>query len=227
MPTLKELHTQARAYGLRKWSKLKKSDLRMAIAKVRAAGSQKRLQRAMKTGRFSAITGDVLNPQKKDRRRHELAMLDREVDLSLRAGKKVPAVKRARLRRQLAEREEKPHLHGLTRSWKETLARAIARRGTEILRDRPLRSVKEYQDEILDQFVDAPEQSQFHQTPTVIGNLLRGWEMHASETQGADPKTFLEGVRPQIREKLEEEIRALGGIKFHFSLKIQLRKDRP
>ena len=44
---------------------------------------------------------------------------------------------------------------------------------------------------------------------------------------GADPRAFLEGVRPQIRAKLEEEIKALGGIKFQLALKVQLRKDNP
>ena len=40
-----------------------------------------------------------------------------------------------------------------------------------------------------------------------------------------DPKTFLEGVRPQIHSKLEEELQALHGIKFQLSLKVQLSKD--
>ena len=44
---------------------------------------------------------------------------------------------------------------------------------------------------------------------------------------GADPRAFLEGVRPQIRAKLEEEIKALGGVKFQLALKVQLRKDNP
>ena len=41
---------------------------------------------------------------------------------------------------------------------------------------------------------------------------------------GADPRAFLEGVRPQIQAKLEEEIKALNGIKFQLALKVQLRK---
>ena len=44
---------------------------------------------------------------------------------------------------------------------------------------------------------------------------------------GADPRAFLEGVRPQIQAKLEEEIKALNGIKFQLALKVQLRKDNP
>ena len=42
---------------------------------------------------------------------------------------------------------------------------------------------------------------------------------------GADPRAFLEGVRSQIWAKLEEEIKALNGIKFQLALKVQLRKD--
>ena len=44
---------------------------------------------------------------------------------------------------------------------------------------------------------------------------------------GADPRAFLDGVRPQIRAKLQEEIKALNGIKFQLALKVQLRKDNP
>ena len=44
---------------------------------------------------------------------------------------------------------------------------------------------------------------------------------------GADPMAFLEGVRPQIQTKLEEEIEALNGVKFQLALKVQLRKDNP
>ena len=44
---------------------------------------------------------------------------------------------------------------------------------------------------------------------------------------GADRRAFLEGVQPQIRAKLEEEIKALNGIKFQLALKVQLRKDNP
>ena len=44
---------------------------------------------------------------------------------------------------------------------------------------------------------------------------------------GADPKEFLEGFHPQVYDKLEEEIRALNGIKFQLALKVQLRKTGP
>ena len=44
---------------------------------------------------------------------------------------------------------------------------------------------------------------------------------------GADPRAFLEEVEPRIHDKLEEEIKALGGIKFQLALKVNLRKDNP
>ena len=47
-------------------------------------------------------------------------------------------------------------------------------------------------------------------------------EWHSLEV---DPKTYLEGVRPQIHSKLEEELQDLHGIKFQLSLKVQLSKD--
>ena len=69
----------------------------------------------------------------------------------------------------------------------------------------------------------------FRRTPWTIGNFLRGWQMNVPQGQPlrADPLTFLEGVRPQIRQKLTEEILAIKGVKFQLALKVQLRKDRP
>ena len=51
--------------------------------------------------------------------------------------------------------------------------------------------------------------------------------MDASERYGADPRAFLEKMRPRIQKKLEEEIRALNGIKFQLALNVQLRKTGP
>ena len=49
--------------------------------------------------------------------------------------------------------------------------------------------------------------------------------MPQGHPQGADPRTFLESVEPQIREKLEEELEALGGgLKFQLALKVELVK---
>ena len=44
---------------------------------------------------------------------------------------------------------------------------------------------------------------------------------------GAVPKAFLEGLRPEIYDKLEEENRALIGVKFQLNLKVQLQKTGP
>ena len=67
----------------------------------------------------------------------------------------------------------------------------------------------------------------FKQTRWTIGSFLRGWQMDAPERYGADPRASLEKMRPRIRKKLEEEIRALNGIKFQLALKVQLRKTGP
>ena len=55
---------------------------------------------------------------------------------------------------------------------------------------------------------------------------MRLAEVPQGYPHGADPRAFLGGVRPQIRAKLEEEIKALG-FKFQLALKVQLRKDNP
>ncbi|NPA76341.1 MAG: hypothetical protein GXN93_01125 [Candidatus Diapherotrites archaeon] len=76
---------------------------------------------------------------------------------------------------------------------------------------------------------------EFHRTPWVIVNFLRGWQMDVlatsrrdvSDMVAADPQAFLEGVRHKIRKKLEEEIRDLGGVKFQLALKVALRKTGP
>ena len=72
-----------------------------------------------------------------------------------------------------------------------------------------------------------PRASWFRRTRWVIGSFLRGWQMDVPQghPHGTDPRAFLEGLRPQIRAKLEEEIKDLNGIKFQLALKVQLRKD--
>ena len=74
-----------------------------------------------------------------------------------------------------------------------------------------------------------PRQLVFRRTRWVIGSFLRGWQMDVPQghPDGADPRAFLEGVRPQIRAKLEEEIKSLNEIKFQLALKVHLRKDIP
>ena len=119
---------------------LKKNDLIKAIAEVHNAEFIKRLQRAQKTGRHSAIWGDVENPHKKGPRDRELVQIKDEVDAALWANKYTAAVEKKPLlwqkpMTQITGRLVKPHLHGLTRSRKETLAQAIKREGADILKD--------------------------------------------------------------------------------------------
>ena len=44
---------------------------------------------------------------------------------------------------------------------------------------------------------------------------------------GADPRDFLEDVRPKIHQKLVDKILALNGVKFQLALRIQLPKTNP
>ena len=132
MATLEELRALAKDYGLPGGSKLKKDDLIKAIAEVHTAEFIKRLQRAQKPGRHSALLGDVEDPHKKGRRGRELVQVKDEVDAALRAKRYISAVKKKPLLRQqplkqITDRLQKLHLHGLTRSKMETLARAIKR----------------------------------------------------------------------------------------------------
>ena len=93
-----------------------------------------------------------------------------------------------------------------------------------------MRLTADYQQKILDLFDVASNKKNlaFRQTPWAIGCFLRGWQMDAPERYGADPRASLKKMRPpRIRKKLEEEIRALSGIKFQFALKVQLRKTWP
>ena len=137
MTTLKELRALAKYYGIPGRSNLKKNDLIKAIADAEFI---KRLQRAQKMGRHSAIPGDVENPHKKGRRDCELVQIKDEVDAALRANKYTTAVEKKpflwqKPLKQITGRLVKPHLHGLTRSRKETLAQAIKREGADILKD--------------------------------------------------------------------------------------------
>ena len=95
-----------------------------------------------------------------------------------------------------------------------------------ISRQKVLRSVEEYQDEILDLFAMKEEKLVFRQTPWVIGSFLRGWQMDDPKGH-ADPRAFLEEVEAQIHDKLVEEIKVLNGVKFQLALKVQLQKDKP
>ena len=59
----------------------------------------------------------------------------------------------------------------------------------------------------------------FRQTPWVIRNFLRGWQMDVPESQPsrADPRAFLEGVRPCIHLN-EEELEDLKEVNFQLAL---------
>ena len=94
--------------------------------------------------------------------------------------------------------------------------------------DPVVKQPKTFQKDILDHPLEQ-EGLVFRRTQWAIGDFLRGWQMDVPQGHplGADPLTFLEGVRPQIRQKLTEEILAIKGVKFQLALKIQLRKDRP
>ena len=57
---------------------------------------------------------------------------------------------------------------------------------------------------------------EFERSKWVVGRYLRGWEVVVPQghSLSADPKSFLEGVRPQVMLKLKEVVAALQGIKF-------------
>ena len=66
MPTVKELRELAKSYGLRGYSTLRKPGLIRLIAEARApAVLRERLKRALNTGRYPALRGDIVNPYKK------------------------------------------------------------------------------------------------------------------------------------------------------------------
>ena len=104
-------------------------------------------------------------------------------------------------------------------------------------RDVPTAEMDAYIEEILSEMpgewpIPAPRRRRPIPAPRtrwVISSFLWGWQMDVPQghPHGADPRAFLEGVRPQIRAKLEEEIKALNGIKFQLALKVQFRKDNP
>ena len=132
------------------------------------------------------------------------------------------AVKK-RLLKPLAPRKYRPSPP--PRKAKDRKKKAVEIEFDPISRQKSLRSVKEYQDEILDLFAekDAGELA-LRPTPWVIGRFLRGWQM---EGRGADPRAFLEEAKPHLNEKLVEELAALNGVKFQLALKVSLRKDKP
>ena len=135
----------------------------------------------------------------------------------------IPEAVKRRLLKPLQPRKYRPIPP--PRRAKERKRKAIQEEFDPIPSHKVLRSVKDYQDELQGLF--EPEELAFRQAPWALGNFLRGWQMDVPQghPQGADPRTFLESVEPQIREKLEEELRALrGGLKFQLALKVELVK---
>ena len=122
MATVKELREQAKSYGLRGYSTLRKPGLIRLIAEARAPVFLERAVRARKTGRYPALTrGDVDNPHKKAQRIRELRQLDDEVTAALRANKYAQTIKaqpRQWLKplRQLSRRLKWQTHHGQTKS---------------------------------------------------------------------------------------------------------------
>ena len=51
-------------------------------------------------------------------------------------------------------------------------------------------------------------------------------DMPQGHTHGVDARLFLEEVRQQIEDKLQEELRALKGVKLKLALRIQLQKSK-
>ena len=121
---------------------------------------------------------------------------------------------------------------GLSALGKERPTPALQKCTTPTPAQRKQRPMRLMTDEELDKLIeeiyeDMPAPSLvFKKTCWAIGDHLRGWQMDVPEGYelGADPKSFLEGVRPQIRKKLTEEILVLKGVKFQLALWVQLSK---
>ena len=139
------------------------------------------------------------------------------------------------------QRRERP-TPALRQRW-EPSTLAPRQQPTPAPRDVPTAEMDAYIEEILSEMpgerpIPAPHRRRpipvtlqlvFRRTRCVIDSFLQGWRMDVPQghPHGVDPRAFLEGVRPQIRAKLKEEIKALNGIKFQLALKVQLRKDNP
>ena len=141
----------------------------------------------------------------------------------------IPEAVKGRLLKPLQPRKYRPSPP--PRKAKERKRKAIEKEFDPIPRHKVLRSVKDYQDEIQGLFAEnKTDELTFRQTPWALGNFLRGWQLDVprGHPQGADPRAFLEGTESQIRRKLEEELRTLGGgLKFQLALKVDLVKVNP
>ncbi|KAK3772394.1 hypothetical protein RRG08_031418 [Elysia crispata] len=139
----------------------------------------------------------------------------------------IPEAVKRRLLRPLQPRKNRPI--PLPRRAKERKRKAIQEEFDPIPRQKVYRSVGDFQKELQSLF-EEPEELAFRRARWAIENFLRSWKMGVPQghPQGADPRTFLESVEPQIHEKLEEELRVLrGGLKFQLALKVELVKVNP
>jgi len=125
MPTVKELREQAKSYGLRGFSTLRKHGLIRLIAEARASIFGERLERALKTGRYPALRGDIDNPHKKAQRIRELHQLKDEVIAALRAQKYEREIEKSpRKRLKILQRHAKRvmrHIATSRRLWKTVI----------------------------------------------------------------------------------------------------------
>ena len=114
----------------------------------------------------------------------------------------IPEAVKRRLLKPLQPREYRPIPP--PRKAKARKRKAIQEEFDPIPSHKVLRSVEDYQNELLGLF-EEPEELAFWQTPWALGSFLRGWQMDVPQghPQGADPRTFLESVELQIRKKLE------------------------
>ena len=115
----------------------------------------------------------------------------------------------------------KPLQHGnyrpspVPRKKKAAKRKAILEQFDPLPLQKAIRTVQDYQQEILEVFEEEQRHELFfYRTPWVIGSFLRGWEMDIPEghPSGIDVKAFMQEVEPRIYDKLEEEILALNGI---------------
>ena len=172
-----------------------------------------------------AVKGRLLKPLQPRKYRHStLQDVVRNI-----LDEPIPEAVKGRLLKPLQPRKYRPFPP--PRKAKERKRKAIEEEFDPIPRHKVLRSVKDYQDEILDLFAEnKADELTFRQTPWALGNFLRGWQMDVPKghPQGADPRASLENVEHLIQKKLEEELKALkGGLKFQLALKVGLVKVNP
>ncbi|GFR99473.1 hypothetical protein ElyMa_006374500, partial [Elysia marginata] len=150
----------------------------------------------------------------------------------------IPETVKERLLKPLKPRKYHP-IPPLRRK-KAAKRKAIEEEFDPVPRSKSLRSVEDYEDEILEVFEEERKRRNntltFWQAPWTIGNFLRGWQMDVPKGEihmgflevldpyQVDPQVFLEVANPKIRKKLKEELKALGNLKFQLALKITLRK---